>query len=303
MTVLATLFGVGLVFLALREVFQQLFTPNGGGSSSRALMRAVWRVFRRVAVYRTGLLAFAGPVTFLAVIASWSVLLVVGWALVFWTRMPEGFLYAPGLEDPARGGFLEALYLSLVTLATLGYGDIVPTSDLLRLLIPLEALIGFGLFTAAVSWLLSVYPVLSRRRVFAHEVNLIRESEREAGSVVGEVSADAADRMLADLASRLVAIRGDLVQFPVTYYFHDRDERFALPAVMPYLLRLAESAGKEDRPPEVRLRAAVLDAAIDGFSTTIAAYFLGLSSSPTDAVLKAYARDQFHAPRKEARDP
>jgi hypothetical protein len=32
MTVLATLLGVGLIFFALREVFQQLFIPNGGGA-------------------------------------------------------------------------------------------------------------------------------------------------------------------------------------------------------------------------------------------------------------------------------
>lgn len=301
MTVLATLLGVGLIFFALREVFQQLFIPNGGGSLSRVLMRAVWRVFRRVAVRRPASLVLAGPCTLLTVIASWSVLLVVGWALIFWPRMPAEFLYASGLEDSGQGGFLEALYLSLVTLATLGFGDIVPTSGPLRILVPLEALIGFGLFTAAVSWLLSIYPALSRRQVLAHEVNLVRESEREVGSVLEELSADAADRLLVSLTSQLLTVQGDLVQFPVTYYFHNSDERFALPGVMPYLVRLAESAERGDRPPEVRLRARMLHAAIDDFSTTVASYFLDLPPSPTDAILAAYARDQRHAPRKGAR--
>lgn len=302
MNVLATLMGVGLIFFALREIFQQLFIPNGGGSLSRVLMRAVWRVFRRVAVRRPASLVLAGPCTLLTVIASWSVLLVVGWALVFWPRMPAEFLYASGLGDSGQGGFSEALYLSLVTLATLGFGDIVPTSGPLRALVPLEALIGFGLFTAAVSWLLSIYPALSRRQVLAHEVNLIRESEREVGSVVEEISADAADRLLASLTSQLLTVQGDLVQFPVTYYFHNSDERFALPGVMPYLFRLAQSAGRGDRPPEVRFRATMLHAAIDDFSSTVASYFLDLPpSSPTDDVLAAYARDQHHAPREGAR--
>lgn len=298
MTILATLFGAGLILAALREVFQQLFRPNGGGSLSRALMRTVWRAFRRLAVHRPASLALAGPGAFLAVIASWSMLLVVGWAFVIWPRLPEEFLYASGLGDSNHGGFLEALYLSLVTLATLGFGDIVPTSGPLRVLLPFEALIGFGLFTAAVSWLLSIYPALSRRQAFAHEVTLLRESEREPGSAVTEVSADAADRMLLSLTSQLVTIQGDLVQFPITYYFHQGDERFALSAVMPYLVRLAESGGAENRPSEVRLRATTLSGAIDDFSTTVASYFLDLSSSPTEEVLKAYARDQFHAPRK-----
>ena len=136
--------GFGLIFFALREVFQQRFIPNGGGSLSRVLMRAVWRAFRRVAVHRPASLVLAGPCAFLAVIASWSALLVVGWALVFWPRMPGEFLYAPGLADPGQGGFLGALYLSLVTLATLGFGDIVPTSGPLRVLVPFEALSASG---------------------------------------------------------------------------------------------------------------------------------------------------------------
>lgn len=302
MNVLATLLGAGLIFFALREVFQQLFIPNGGGSLSRVLMRAVWRAFRRVAVHRPTSLVLAGPCTLLTVIASWSALLVIGWALVYWPRMPAGFLYALGLADPGQGGFIEALYLSLVTLATLGFGDIVPTSGPLRVLVPFEALIGFGLFTAAVSWLLSIYPALSRRKVLAHEANLVRESEREVGSVVEELSADAADRLLASLTSQLVTVQGDLVQFPVTYYFHNGDERFALPGVMPYLVRVAQSAGREDRPPEVRFRARMLHDAIDDFSSTVASYFLDLPpSSPTAAILAAYARDQRHAPGKGAR--
>ena len=83
MSVLAALFGVGLIFFALREVFQQLFVPNGSGSLSRVLMRGVWRAFRRVAVRQPASLLLAGPCTFLVVIASWSALLVVGWVLVY----------------------------------------------------------------------------------------------------------------------------------------------------------------------------------------------------------------------------
>ena len=70
---------------------------------------------------------------------------------------------------------------------------------------------------------------------------------------------------------------------------------------MPYFVRLAESAGREDQAQQVRFRARMLHDAIDDFSTTVASYFLDLSSSPTDAILAAYACDQHHAPRKGAR--
>ena len=57
--------------------------------------------------------------------------------------------------------------------------------------------------------------------------------------MVGSANAAAAERVLGDLTSRLIAVETDLVQFPVTYYFHNSTERFSLPLAMPHPLRLA----------------------------------------------------------------
>ena len=81
--------------------------------------------------------------------------------------MPEGFLHATELGAVGTS-LLDALSFSLVTLSTLGYGDVSPSHGLLRLAAPLEALLGLGLLTASVSWLLSIFPVLSRRRALAY---------------------------------------------------------------------------------------------------------------------------------------
>ena len=77
------------------------------------------------------------------------------------------------------------LYLSLVTLVTLGYGDIVPTSDWLRILQQLEALTGFAIVTASLSWVISIYPALGRRRALANKASLIRASEPEPAASSG----------------------------------------------------------------------------------------------------------------------
>jgi hypothetical protein len=69
---------VALVFIALRDIFQQLFQPSGGGSLSRGIMRATWRVFSRVAFRNPQRLARAGPVTLLAIIGTWVALTAVG---------------------------------------------------------------------------------------------------------------------------------------------------------------------------------------------------------------------------------
>jgi voltage-gated potassium channel Kch len=293
-SVLATLLGVTLIILALRDVFHQLFHPSGAGSISGALMKAVWRAFCLLARRYPSLLALAGPSALVAVIANWVVLLAGGFALVYWPRLPGGFAFAAALDPSQEGGIADALYLSLVTLATLGFGDITPTTGWLRVLTPLEALLGFGLLTAALSWVISVYPVLRRRRSLAREVTLLRDFEPEAGDALGGMGAEAAERLLKDLTAQLVSIQSDVVQFPITYYFHNTQEKFSLPLAMPYLFRLAEQGNGADHAPQVRRRAAMLGAALEDFSTTITSSFLAMTAAPAEEVLHAYARDHLH---------
>ncbi len=299
MILLATLAGVGLIVIALRDIFQTLFHPSGKGGISRMLAHAGWQAFRRIALRHPTALQLAGPVGFLVTIASWIALLVVGWALVYWPRLPGGFTFDPGMDPSANTGFIDALYLSVVSLSTLGYGDITPDAQWLRIFSPLQALTGFGLLTASITWLLSIFPALSQRRSLADEVALVREMEAKAGISITRLDADTTQQMLGELTSQLVTVRSDLIKFPSAYYFHGRDEQTDLPAQMPYLLELAERAGDTDCPPGVRARAAKLRGAIDEFSTTIASRFLGLSSASTEEVLEAYARDHLHAPRGE----
>ncbi len=195
-------------------------------------MSIVWRLFRSVARRYPSLLALAGPSALTTVIANWVALLTVGWALIYWPRLSEQFLLAPGLEPSEQQGFVGALYLSLVTLSTLGYGNIAPTSDLLRVPVPLEALIGFGLLTSSLTWVVSIYPPLTKRRSLAQQIALVRAAESETGISVTQIGAEAAERRLEALTSQLVTVRSDLVQFPITYYFHSGDERSSLPANM-----------------------------------------------------------------------
>jgi hypothetical protein len=66
-----------------------------------------------------------------------------------------------------------------------------------------------------------------------------------------------------------VAVERDLVNFPVTYYFAENDQRFSLALAMPYLIQLAEHGRDPGTPARVRVRAAVLHDAVDDFAATI----------------------------------
>ena len=62
------------------------------------------------------------------VVLAWVVLILLGWALVYWPHQPDGFVFGSSLDPTSRAGLLDAVYLSTVTLATLGFGDIVPAA-------------------------------------------------------------------------------------------------------------------------------------------------------------------------------
>lgn len=296
MTIFATLLGVTLITVALRDIFNVLFHPLGGGSTSRVLVRILWRGFRRLGVYRHRALEFAGPSVLLAIIGSWVALLVTGWAFIYWPHLSSQFLFASGLDPSAREGFINAFYLSATTLTTLGYGDITPTSGWLRILAPVEAMVGFGLLTASLSYVVSIYQVLRRRRTLALEITLLREEQSATGLGIAQMDSMVAQQILGSLASQLNTVWNDLLQFPITYYFTSSDRQSELSAAIRYLPLLVQEGTNAGCPPEIRLRASMLRGVLHAFTTLLTRNFLHLPpATPAKDVLEAYARDHLQA--------
>ena len=283
--------GSAVVLLVLRDVFHALLHPAGAGSLSRALQRGLWGGFRRVARRRRGALQVAGPTTLVAILATWGALLALGWALVFWPFLPEGFRFASPLAPAAQGGFLDALYFSSVVLTTLGFGDVTPTRAPLRLLATVEAAVGFALLTAGISWVLSIYPVLSRRRALAQRTFLLEAGERQSGCRLAELEASVAAAHLSALAAALAQVRVDLAQSTVSYYFADVEEALALPAALPLLARFADEGGAAGRPDAVRFAAAELREAVSAYAERVRTAHLRLPPLPVGDVIASYATD------------
>lgn len=290
MDVVWTLLGLALIAIALRDIFDVLFHPLGRGMVARQVVRVVTGISRWLAMRVKGAGLLAGPISYIAVVATWATLLALGWALIFLPQLPSGFNFSPGLDPATHAGFIDALYISLVNLTSLGYGDISPASDAMRLLGPVETLFGLGLLTASISWLISIYGAISRRDSLAHEVHLAKEAEERLGEKLADADPALLERLLASFAEQLVRARRDLIHFPIVHYFRTEDEERALAGLLPFLASLVEEASVEERPHALRVRAEMLRMAIDDFAATLRAR-LRLGGEDTDATLRRYQTD------------
>ena len=282
--------GIALVVVTLYDVFHQLVHPSGRRRISLCIVRCVWTSFRRVSRVKRSALEFAGPTAFLSVMFSWAALLSLGWALIYWPFLPDRFGLSPGLAPAENADFADAYYFSLVSLATLGYGDIVPKNAWLRVLAPAQALVGFALLTAGITWLLSLYPALSNVRSFAHSVDLVRRANEESGALAN-LGPSIQCQILLDYASALASLRSQFKQFPIIYYFHTYSRESSLNVAVPWLFCLSKTLSAPEAPPETRFAAAVLRSGINDFANFLGVTFLNEPNARTEEVLEAYARD------------
>ncbi|KUO06264.1 potassium channel family protein [Streptomyces caeruleatus] len=281
---LVSLFGAGLVMVSLRDLFHTLWHPTRHGGLSRLVMTALWRLARRFRGRRR-VVGLVGPLAMVTVVGMWAGTVVIGWAVVYWPHMPESFAFSPGSEAAQEPALLDSLYLSLVTVATLGLGDIAPGEGWLRLISPLEALVGFALLTATVSWVLEIYPALTRRRVLAIRLALLRDAD----PTPGQLDSTAGALLLDSLATEVVRVRIDFTQYAEAYYFHDGDDNSSLAAIVGYAAVLAEH-GQAASLAEVRLAGDLLAGALKDLSTILDQRFLHTGGSPAE-VFAEYATD------------
>ncbi|WP_066286713.1 potassium channel family protein [Arthrobacter sp. B6] len=286
-----TVAGAGLILLMLADVFHTLLYPHGSGPVGRTIMRGFWLVSKGL---RGSGSTIAAPLAMAAVIGAWAGLAAIGWALLYLPHLPGGFVYGPGV--PQRGDFAEALYISLVSLSTVGFGDVVPADPMLRLAVALQAVTGFGLLTATVSWILQTYPALSRRRALAHQLNLFREAAGPAG--VSSLDPRHAAGLLEAMAGNVASVSIDLLSFHETYYFHEAAQRGSLPATVAYAHRLAsEAQGSESS--ELQFAGRMLHAALDDLADVLRGKF-GHSGSTSSAVFDSY---ELHHRRRRREEP
>lgn len=281
--------GAGIIALGLYEVFHTVLHPTGRGRLSHVVATTTWRLSSGLG--RRGL-TVAGPLAAVAVVGLWAGLQLVGWMLVYLPHVPEGFAYSPELRPEAYPAIVEAFYYSAVSMSTLGLGDVYAVDPWLRVVSPLQALLGFALLTAAVAWFLELYPGLGRRRALALRFALVRQADT-AGHLLDMESATSSG-LLDSLTADLAQARVDLWQNAESFFFTEQDPEASLAAQLPYGLHLARLA-RRSHDRTVRNSGQMLEEAIDDFADVVRRQFIARVDG-TDAILREYARQHRQRP-------
>lgn len=219
--------GVAVLGVVAVDLFRTVLDYGGYGPVSIRLYRGMWRVVRSVAGerptgMRAGFLAAAGPLMLLASVAVWITLAAVGFALIYLAGMPDAFSFQGGPDVPV----FDALYFSLVSLSTVGFGDIVATQPALRIVSALESLTGFAILTLTLSYLLGVYQVVRSQSILAALID--DQAGHEGGGLALATSLlrhDSTDASLTELHRDLITHNEGLHRYPIAYYFRRRDAR------------------------------------------------------------------------------
>jgi len=161
--------GIVLICVVLLDAFETVVLPRRATRRLRLALlvfRSTWQLWSAPArgrwhsgERRETYLSYYGPFALLLLIGVWSTGLIVGFALLLWGL--DAHMAATGGD----AGFGTALYGSGTTFFTLGIGDVLPHTALGRLLVVLEAGLGFAFLALIISYMPVLNQAFSQREV------------------------------------------------------------------------------------------------------------------------------------------
>ncbi len=231
MQVLAGIAGVIVILLVLWEAFETIVLPRRVTRHfrfTRLFYRLTWQVWRTLVAgvkerrLRETLLSAFGPASLLELIASWAVMLVVGFGLLDWSLE-----IAVQSHMPYRG-FWTDIYFSGTTFFTLGMGDVTPNSSVGRLLTVLEGGTGFAFLAVVIGYVPTIYQSFSRRETNITLLDARAGSPPSAGELLRRHARDGGLDALNDWLRDWEGWSADLLEshlsYPVLCYFRSQHD-------------------------------------------------------------------------------
>lgn len=242
-TFVYTTAGFVLLALIVFDIYATVLHSSARyGPVGESLNRSVWRLARGFAFRlsrgaRHKLLNMVGPLLLPLLILVYLVLLVLAFALVYYPHVPDGFTFAAARPG---AGWADAIYFSGCTLTTVGYGDMSPQLTPLRFLALVESAGGLIVISLAITYMLTVYAGLERKRAVA--VSLYHQAGGGA-DVAGFIAHHFVEGRFYGLRDALRTVTRDLqglheshIDHPVIHYFHPVEVYKGTPRVLFLLL-------------------------------------------------------------------
>jgi Ion channel len=223
------------------DIFQSVVVPRPTRGSIRLapfLLDGMWPLWKWIAFrfpsakYRAACLGIYAPLTVVILLLVWGIALIFGYGLLFLAFQSE---LQPRLHDLGT-----ALYFAGTSLLTIGFGDIVATGGITRVLALFAGASGIALASSVISMFFSLYSSLGHREVLVTMLHN-RAGSPPSGVILLETYAHL--KMLEELPGFLSAweewstevLIGSL-SFPVLPYFrsarHDESWVSALGAIL-----------------------------------------------------------------------
>ena len=164
----ATVFGVIIIWVVLLDAFETVVLPRRVTRHFKLtawFYRRTWIPWRGIArrikttSRQQNFLGYFGPLSLILLMGFWATGLIFGFALLQYGIGGHEQLN----KEPLTFG--RVVYHSGETFFTLGYGDIVPTSDGARALSVIEAGMGFAFLGVVLGYIPVVYSSFSRREI------------------------------------------------------------------------------------------------------------------------------------------
>jgi hypothetical protein len=243
MGVVLGLAGLLLVLLILVDGFEAVVLPRRVAHAFRIttlFYRNAWPLWKylsgrlRKGRRRDGFLSLFGPLSLLALLGTWVLGLILGFALMQW-GVGEGLNSTD--KDP---GFWTYLYLSGVTFFTLGYGEVTPQGPVGRLVAVAEAGGGFGFLALIIGYLPVVYQAFSRREITISLLDARAGSPPSAGQFLLRMAVAGQGNALAAFLHEWEHWSAELLEshlsFPFLSYYRSQHDNQSWLATLTFIL-------------------------------------------------------------------
>jgi hypothetical protein len=227
--VITFILGVGCIFVVLLDAFQTIILPRratGPVRLTRLFYIATWTPWAffakriRDARARETAFSFYGPLSLILLLAFWAAVILFGYGLIYFSL---GSLFWDSRE---KAGLLSDLYLSGSAIFTLGPEDAGPTAPLTRMLVVLEAGMGFGFLAIVMGYFPTLYGAFSRREVSISLLDARAGSPPTAAELMRRHAHDEAEESLSTLLVEWERWSAELLEshisFPLLCYFRSQ---------------------------------------------------------------------------------